>query len=343
MEELEKKYPNYRLPVVFNPKLVEQAYKFLEFIKAVGEKHGLSIRYRTYEPGRVVVIVPRSNATKFDTTLQELIMMRGLHYYAMSLTSQRIQIIEDVIVPIYEWLIEGRFENSNSKYIRQHILAEISPSEYVPVDYENEFSSEYEILYRKWVLGTINDSEFILELDSLMTRFLLTQTGHKPGTRSQQFNQVLAFANIIGVGMDRTFRKIFEKVHHTRKQGLHQLSDSLTHEEITEIALRLMTYFQYYDEFSFAQKHPEEMLHSVQYSRIRYGDEDWRDENDEPYKDRDGTPYDHYERASKPCGDCAAVRGQLHVFMCDIEQCPRCKGQRLSCDCMTDSDIELSD
>lgn len=33
------------------------------------------------------------------------------------------------------------------------------------------------------------------------------------------------------------------------------------------------------------------------------------------------------------CGDCGVLKGQLHVPDCDIEQCPRCHGQLISCDC----------
>jgi len=33
------------------------------------------------------------------------------------------------------------------------------------------------------------------------------------------------------------------------------------------------------------------------------------------------------------CGDCAASRGQLHVPGCDLERCPACRGQMLSCGC----------
>lgn len=339
-DELNKKYPNYRLPIFFDPKFETYAYDFLSFIKEVGKKHGLVMNYRTYRPGHVVVITPRSEAVKFDTTLQELIIMRGLHYYAMTITKERKLVIENVIVPIYEWLLEGRFDNANSKYIRQHVLAEISPNEYVPVDFENEFSSQYEILHRKWILSTLKDDEFILELDSLMTKFLLVETGHKPGERSQKFNQLLAAANKVGIGMDRTFRKLFDKVHHARKGGLHQLSSTLSHDDITEIALRLMVYFQYYDEFSYAQKTPMVKLHGKDYKRVRWGDEEWKDENGEPYKDESGFVFDYRKIAQKPCHDCAAVMGQLHAIGCDMEFCPRCSGQALSCDCMLESDFE---
>jgi hypothetical protein len=39
-----------------------------------------------------------------------------------------------------------------------------------------------------------------------------------------------------------------------------------------------------------------------------------------------------FER-SIPCHDCEARRGQYHVPRCDMEQCPVCGGQLLSCDC----------
>ncbi|HEX2767478.1 MAG TPA: hypothetical protein VHR55_12685 [Candidatus Limnocylindria bacterium] len=34
-----------------------------------------------------------------------------------------------------------------------------------------------------------------------------------------------------------------------------------------------------------------------------------------------------------PCHDCSARKGQLHVPGCDVEQCPRCQGQMISCPC----------
>lgn len=33
------------------------------------------------------------------------------------------------------------------------------------------------------------------------------------------------------------------------------------------------------------------------------------------------------------CGDCGRQTGQLHLDGCDIERCPKCKGQLLSCEC----------
>jgi hypothetical protein len=69
-----------------------------------------------------------------------------------------------------------------------------------------------------------------------------------------------------------------------------------------------------------AQLQPTVMIGGVEYKRIRYGEEegDWS--------------------ADRPCHDCAVVRGQYHAFGCDVEQCPACRGQALSCDCDYEGD-----
>jgi hypothetical protein len=54
-------------------------------------------------------------------------------------------------------------------------------------------------------------------------------------------------------------------------------------------------------------------------SRIRYGNEqeDWGAD-------------DH------ACGDCRVIKGEFHVPDCDVEECPTCGGQFISCDCPFD-------
>jgi hypothetical protein len=39
------------------------------------------------------------------------------------------------------------------------------------------------------------------------------------------------------------------------------------------------------------------------------------------------------KRPRKVCGDCGAPSGSYHHPGCDMEPCPRCKGQLIMCDC----------
>jgi hypothetical protein len=55
---------------------------------------------------------------------------------------------------------------------------------------------------------------------------------------------------------------------------------------------------------------------------------------DPVYEYPDGTvlariPYE----GTQPCHDCAVPPGTLHHPGCDAEECPRCRGQAIGCDC----------
>ena len=65
-----------------------------------------------------------------------------------------------------------------------------------------------------------------------------------------------------------------------------------------------------------AQAHPAIYRNGVELPRVRFGDEqrDWG-------------------ATRGPCHDCAAIKGEFHGPGCDVERCPACGGQLISCDC----------
>ena len=56
-----------------------------------------------------------------------------------------------------------------------------------------------------------------------------------------------------------------------------------------------------------------------------------------------GSEADDWGADRLPCHDCAAVKGQLHAVGCDVERCPVCGGQVISCDCPYDKTTDEFD
>ena len=56
------------------------------------------------------------------------------------------------------------------------------------------------------------------------------------------------------------------------------------------------------------------------FPRVRYGDE--------------RPPID----ATVNCHDCGVIAGQYHVPGCDMEECPACGGQRITCPCSDENE-----
>jgi len=42
-----------------------------------------------------------------------------------------------------------------------------------------------------------------------------------------------------------------------------------------------------------------------------------------------------YHDVNVRCHDCNIVNGFVHHFGCDMERCPKCDGQLISCDCIS--------
>jgi hypothetical protein len=77
------------------------------------------------------------------------------------------------------------------------------------------------------------------------------------------------------------------------------------------------------DEIQREQLRTHLTIENREYERVRYGSEHIPD----------GMENSYLTYADRPCHDCLTKKGDLHCLGCDVEECPRCHHQLLSCGC----------
>jgi hypothetical protein len=328
----------YYLQIEIESEYNSEAIVFIKFLQNTSKRYPLNIHYRKIKNGLFILSVETDNNLKSDAFFQELILNKGLYYYACTLSSKRL-IVKNVIKPIFQQIINTRFQRTHEKLLKRHILGKISKA-FILGDFFEESSHKYENLFFRWDIGVLTDYDFIRDLDDLLTSFMLEKSGAKKGEKSPYFNNLVGICakqNLFSYGKE--IKKAFFDVHDLRTKGLHRLEKELNKEKVFMLASTLYNYFRYYDEYLDSQQEKTVKCDGKYYRRIKYGYEKWLDENNQQYLDDNGNPYNEFEMAGKsPCEDCGVVRGEFHVSGCDIEQCPVCKGQRLGCGCGLDDE-----
>ena len=49
----------------------------------------------------------------------------------------------------------------------------------------------------------------------------------------------------------------------------------------------------------------------------------------------------HFDEPNGRCSDCGIKHGGIHHFGCDVERCPKCGYQLISCSCFTEDNLVL--
>ena len=200
------------LHIQVDPQAHDYAKAFLGFLRNVGRKYPVRLRYRSVCTGHFYVTIT-GRPTAIDALFQELILNRGLYYYASSLHGKdKKSVVSKPVIPIYQDLLESRFINPYSRIVRRHVTGKVDAGRFVPGDLTDLDAHEYEVLYRKWGIGVLDDWNFIKDLDSFLSHFMLTKIAHAPGSRSPAFARVAAMAQAAVLGIADETLELFAAV-----------------------------------------------------------------------------------------------------------------------------------
>lgn len=165
----------YNLTIEVNHKYDSDAKLFLRFLKYAGKRYPIKVYYRTVGKGKYSLKIASESNLKTDAFFQELILNKALYYYACTLKSKQ-EIVTNVIKPIFQKILESRFQRTHERLLKRHILGKISDN-FTPGDFFEESGQRYENLFLRWDIGILSNYDFIKDLDDLLTAFMLKNIG----------------------------------------------------------------------------------------------------------------------------------------------------------------------
>ncbi len=308
-----------------------EAKNFLGFLKNVGAQSTRYVNINHSYLGRGYFrISVRDRAENIDLLLQELFLNKGLYYYSCTLSKRQI-IVSNVILPILQQIIDSRFSNPQSRFIRKHILGKHAQSNFIPSDLKNKYGCLFEVLFRKWQLNIISNKDYVIEVDTLLHEYLLNVLEHKEGENSEEFSKLLSKLTL-PFELNSDFKTAFLKIHSLRTGVLHRLQSIKATDILDYHSDCIYNYFQFLDEYKESQKEKFYFIRGRAYKRIKFGHERYCVD-----KKMRGVSINRVDILHEsPCHDCFVMRNRYHITGCDVEICPKCKGQLISCDCKWD-------
>jgi hypothetical protein len=323
--------PDVKLTITPPVRLFQETKGFLRFLRTAAQKHSVTVFFSANDTGMFEVSIPGKECWDLDSFLQEIILHRGLYYYLCGVANRR-EVAKYVVTPIFEKLRTSRFSVAYPVQIQKHLLT--GAPHWAGGELLEEGAHQFEILFQKLNLKEVSGYEFVRDTDDLLTQWMLRQLRHPQGSQSPKFNVLVGMCAKQNILRTKEVRKLFDKVHSMRTRGLHRLEREIPDSDIAKIAQDIYSVFEWIDDYSRAQNEKAVRLSGKRYRRFRYGKE--------PFPK--GTPDDFavvwQEVIKRPCHDCGVICGELHLDGCDMERCPRCRGQYLSCGCRTEEDDE---
>ena len=137
------------------------------------------------------------------------------------------------------------------------------------------------------------------------------------------------YANLWNFVREFSEKILGEELHYRIDPNLQ-----VQYEDLSELFFEEIVY---YNSIFMSIEHKEEIIQEqvnthitiqgIEYPRVKYGDL-------EEYAKIDTDPTQLFTR---PCHDCSVSKGQVHLYGCDAEICPKCKEQLIFHDCVVDT------